>query len=57
MPAHKINPKAKRNPIYIRMPQYLIEWLDQHQAPRADLIETAMIEHYGLVKPEREKKK
>ena len=56
MPAPKINPKARRNPIYIKLPQYLIDWLDQHNGPRADYIEAAMLEHYDIKKPERKLK-
>jgi len=53
MPAPRINPKAKKMLISIRLPQYLIDIMDAMEGERADLIEEAMIDHYKLKKPKR----
>jgi len=53
MPAPRINPKAKKTLISIRLPKYLIEIMDAMEGQRADLIEEAMLDHYKLKKPKR----
>lgn len=48
-------PKAsnmKKNPISLKLPQWLLEWMDQQPISRAKLIEEALIEKHFLIPPE-----
>lgn len=53
MPAKKINPLSRKIQTSVRLPRYILQYMERHKANRADMIEAAMIAHYGLKKPNR----
>jgi len=52
-PSHrpKAHPQLKRERADIRLPAWLIEWLDNQDQPKSKTIEEALLKHYDLVAP------
>lgn len=46
-----IEPHLKKNPISPRLPQWLIDWMDDQDEPRSILIERAMCQYYDICAP------
>lgn len=44
-------PKLKKMPIAIKLPQWLLDWMDLYVESRAVLIEEAMCAHYRITAP------
>jgi len=42
----------KKEPISVKLPKWLIEWMDSQPKSRAVLMENAMRKQYGLEPPE-----
>ena len=47
-----INPVLKKNSIHLKLPRWLIEFLDASEFSRAIMIETALKKTYKLKPPE-----
>jgi len=48
------DPMLKKNPISIKLPQWLIEWLDAQPASRAVTIEQALCKSFEINPPKSE---
>ena len=48
-PAH---PLLKKIPVGMKLPQWLVDWSGSQEKSRAELIEEALVEKYGLEPPE-----
>jgi hypothetical protein len=46
-----VSPEFKKDPISLKLPRWLLEWLDSKEESRAVLIEEALIEKHGLKPP------
>ena len=44
-------PELKKMPIAIKLPQWLLDWMDLYVESRAVLIEEAMCTHYRITAP------
>lgn len=40
-------------PVNYKLPRWLVEWLREKEKPAAQLIEAALIEKHGLVRPKK----
>lgn len=47
----KIDPELLKIPVNYKLPRWLVEWLRNEEKPAAQLIEAALIEKHGLVRP------
>ena len=48
---HRISPELKKNPVSIKLPQWLIEWTNDQPMSRAELIEQALCKVHKLNPP------
>lgn len=46
-----VEPELKKEPISIKLPKWLIEWMDTQHHSRPNLIEDAMRQHYDIRPP------
>jgi hypothetical protein len=46
-----VEPALKKEPIYIKLPKWLLEWMDAQEESRPNLIEDAMRQHYDIRPP------
>jgi hypothetical protein len=49
-----VAPELKKEPIYIKLPKWLIEWMDTQEDSRPVLIEEALRRHYNIYPPGEE---
>ena len=46
-----IAPEQRREPLHVRLPRWLIDWLDTREEGRAELIEDALKTRHRLISP------
>lgn len=53
MPAHRKDPRDRKERFCLALPQWLLEWLDAQPASRAVTIEQALRQVHDLAPPHR----